>query len=673
MYFNQNDLDFEQVTQRFAELGIVVIRGVLPCSDLLGVQEQWQKMRNPLREGSEFDGMKRIKFYVHGKLKGAIGSTYKHPNVVAIAQKLLGPDVALYLSRLNIKDDLFQDLIHLHQDMPYFSGGTNKLNFFVALQDVNLNNGAMVFVPGSHRLPIQDRKTIDLAKHPEFDVVIPTLCAGDLVVADIRLWHSSVPNSVGTDRVLLQMIFQPATDGSYYPQNCPQPTLVAGAWRTDQFPPWTRTVGLSAATTAASTAPQPPVIPVVHAKEALTKRIARRLVPIWARNMARNALARYRKSLNEPATPVVKRELPTFFTPSTGPAQVWPLPDHMVDWATAIRPTAEYLCAARKIRVVLGVREMPASKVLRSAAALGLDVVGYLHIKHPGETALKPGDGKPVHAPDDLRTLSGVDAVVMLSSRDFGLAARHCEQYLREDLLFVPGACEAVVPVPVRNATPSEWTERSSILGYLQNSGLRGHFAEFGTFWGRAFFASYFELNQWLQGRFFAFDSFAGLSDADPLETKFTGGAFKKGAFGFSHGSFKAIAGILGIPADRIVTVPGFFDKTLSPELARRLDIAPKSVSVCRIDCDLFKPTYSVLQFIAPLLDDGALIYFDDWRLCRADSRIGERGAAIRWLNENTSFELVPYPSTHWQHQWFIFHRDKLADSTAPGSLAQAA
>jgi O-methyltransferase len=105
--------------------------------------------------------------------------------------------------------------------------------------------------------------------------------------------------------------------------------------------------------------------------------------------------------------------------------------------------------------------------------------------------------------------------------------------------------------------------------------------------------------------------------------------------------------------------VPGFFDKSLTQAKAEQLGIAPKSLSVVRIDCDLLAPTMSVLEFIAPLLDDGALVYFDDWRLCRSDPNVGERGAVLKWLDANPSFELVDFPSIHWQHQWFIFHRSR--------------
>ena len=333
-----------------------------------------------------------------------------------------------------------------------------------------------------------------------------------------------------------------------------------------------------------------------------------------------------------------------------------------------LEPTARYLAQAGKTRVLLAVRGAVPRGVVAAAERHGLRVGGYIHVADPGGAPLRPGDDRPVHAPEDLRGLAGVDAVIVLASLEWGLVLRRIEQYLRDDIVFVPGALEAVAPAPLRDLGVAEWAARSSILTYLQVSGLRGNFAEFGTFWGRAFFSSWFELHHWLEGRFFAFDSFAGLSDPERHETAYTSGDFVKGAYGFNHVSFRALATLLGLPEERVVTVPGFFDESLSAARASELGLEPRSISVCRVDCDLLEPTLAVLDFVTPLLDDGALVYFDDWRLCRADSALGERGAVLRWLDANPSFELVQFPSVHWQHQWFIFQRNRARSlrSTSP-------
>ena len=234
----QSELD--RFFEEYERDGYLLVRNALSAEEMGPIQAQWQRVRDELRKGKVIDGMSRDNFYIHGKLPSPVGDVYRHPRIVSIVKRLLGNDLALYLNRLNVKDTVFHDLIHLHQDIPYFNGGEKKINVFLALQDINLNNGAMVYLPKSHKLGIFDRNTIDLSKHPELDVLVPSLRPGDLVFAHINLWHSSVPNTQQTDRVLLQMIYQPATDGSFYPLSVPEPILVTGDWKTTSFPPWER-------------------------------------------------------------------------------------------------------------------------------------------------------------------------------------------------------------------------------------------------------------------------------------------------------------------------------------------------------------------------------------------------------------------------------------------------
>jgi hypothetical protein len=686
IHLTQTELD--RLYADYERDGYLLVRNALSAEEMAPIQAQWDAARYRLREGRVVDGMRRDNFYIHGELPSPVGQVYKHPNITRIVNRLLGEDVALYINRLNVKDTAFNDAIHLHQDIPYFNGGEKKMNVFLALQDINLNNGAMVYVPKSHDLGILDRNTIDISKHPELEVLVPSLRPGDLVFAHINLWHSSVPNTQQTDRVLLQMIYQPATDGSYYPLSVSKPTLVSGEWKTKTFTPWeTITAATTSqldkdammASTLKSAGTQAPAMVGATAAPSMAARVFSRselirtikpFVPVALRQPLKDLIAlrnrppqtkRVSGSGPTPAIRATTQELPEYFTPSTGPKQVWPLPEEEIDWSSEIKPTIKYLKRVNKPRVLLAACGGVRSNIVNCLQADGIEVAGYVHVTKGADDRFSAPDNKPVYLPHDTSKLEGVDAIIVMATRDFSFIIRKCEQHLRNDIAFVPASAEAIVPEPVRLASVGDWATRSSILTYLYVSGLRGHFAEFGTFWGRAFYGSYFELSHWLQGKFYAFDSFEGLSIPDQRETAYTNGDFIKGAYGYNHISFRALAGILGLPEDRVVTVPGFFDKSLTPAKAEQLGIAPKSLSVVRIDCDLLDPTLSVLEFVTPLLDDGALVYFDDWRLCRSDPNVGERGAVLKWLEANPNFELVDFPSIHWQHQWFIFHRSRPA------------
>ena len=137
----------------------------------------------------------------------------------------------------------------------------------------------------------------------------------------------------------------------------------------------------------------------------------------------------------------------------------------------------------------------------------------------------------------------------------------------------------------------------------------------------------------------------------------YTAGDFSEGAYACNRGSFEAIAALVEMPAERLVVVDGFYSTTLVGHRPSDYGLAEGSVSVCVIDCDLREPTEQVLEFVTPLLEPGALIYFDDWRLCRGSRTVGERAAALRWLAGNPGFELIELHREFWQHQWFIFQR----------------
>lgn len=250
-----------------------------------------------------------------------------------------------------------------------------------------------------------------------------------------------------------------------------------------------------------------------------------------------------------------------------------------------------------------------------------------------------------------------LDALIVLDGPNFPQLMRAVAPSMRRGVTVIPGQADWVVDPATRNGQPDyiAWNT-SAAANYAARCNLRGHYLEFGTFWGRSFFRSFFEFRHFLQGRFCAFDSFEGLSEPLRLETEYTGGDFSTGEYACNVQSFEAISELVGMDPKRLTVIPGFFDKSLVAATTMEL-VEPRSVSVCYIDCDLRAPTELVLDFVSPLLEDGALVYFDDWRLCRASREVGERAAALGWLERNPDFELTEFVSSHWQNQWFIFQR----------------
>jgi len=257
-----------------------------------------------------------------------------------------------------------------------------------------------------------------------------------------------------------------------------------------------------------------------------------------------------------------------------------------------------------------------------------------------------------------------LDAIIIVHGERMAWILRWLEPLLHSDLLVLPADPEWIVPAPVRALTREQALQQFIPVEYVARSGLTGHYLEFGTFWGRSFFPAFWQFRHWLSGQFYGFDSFEGLSSPLADETHFTGGDFRKGTYNFNVKSFRALAELLGMDADRLRVVPGFYCDSLVGVNPARYGLEPESVSVCIIDCDLLEPTRQVLDFVEPLLQPGCLLYFDDWRLCRASPTVGERAAAFQWVAEKPRLELVELYQSHWQNQYFIFNR------RPPGSFA---
>ncbi len=245
----------------------------------------------------------------------------------------------------------------------------------------------------------------------------------------------------------------------------------------------------------------------------------------------------------------------------------------------------------------------------------------------------------------------GLDSIIVwgTSMECFGSCLRKLDGFIPANVLVLP-------------ATPSilRLQNREGLqlaLEYVQRSGLQGHYAEFGVFWGNSFFSAYHCFANVLKGNFYAFDSFEGLSSPDSLETLYTSGDFRQHSYSFNKKSFRAVGELLGIPFDRIRIVQGYYQDTLKADSANNYHLKSQSISICAIDCDLYESTKIALDFVSPFIESGGLIYFDDWRLCRASPIVGERAAALSWLRENPSFELIELFKNHWQHQWFVFQR----------------
>lgn len=147
------------------------------------------------------------------KIDRRFSALVRHPNVLAVLTKLLGPDLRLHGSKLNIKAPRYGSPVEWHQDWAFYPHTNDDiLAIGVMLDDMELSNGPLLVVAGSHRGPIHDHHadgvfcgaiSPDLIGDEASRAVPLTGRAGSMSFHHVRLVHGSALNTSNRRRQLL--------------------------------------------------------------------------------------------------------------------------------------------------------------------------------------------------------------------------------------------------------------------------------------------------------------------------------------------------------------------------------------------------------------------------------------------------------------------------------------
>jgi len=123
---------------RYRADGVVVLKQAFDPFDVM----MWQKsVGAAVQPSAGRPNNGRRDRFVYGVLPSPLYEIHRDPRLVAIARQVLGPDVALYMNRILVKDAQWNGPVAAHQDMPYFHGSTRKLSVFVPLSPFNRQTG----------------------------------------------------------------------------------------------------------------------------------------------------------------------------------------------------------------------------------------------------------------------------------------------------------------------------------------------------------------------------------------------------------------------------------------------------------------------------------------------------------------------------------------------------
>lgn len=134
-------------------------------------------------------------------------------HVLAPVRDLLGPDLRLHTTKLNMKSAGYGAAIEWHQDFAFYPHTNDDvLALAVIIDDMADENGPLMVFPGSHKGPIHDHHSdgvfvgaMDLARAglDLADAVTLTGPAGSVSLHHGRIVHGSALNTSDRDRRLL--------------------------------------------------------------------------------------------------------------------------------------------------------------------------------------------------------------------------------------------------------------------------------------------------------------------------------------------------------------------------------------------------------------------------------------------------------------------------------------
>lgn len=204
---------------------------------------------------------------------------------------------------------------------------------------------------------------------------------------------------------------------------------------------------------------------------------------------------------------------------------------------------------------------------------------------------------------------------------------------------------------------------------YLNCEAIPGDILEFGVAGGRGLsMLAYWHhqvLSYWgyteeeaTQRQFIGFDSFLGLPELSEAHPRMSAGVFSHNENPqhplimensphtpeVVHELFQRLG------YRKPLIIEGFFNETLNAAIPEHTTKA----ALVHIDCDLYESTKEALFAVEPILEDGAIIAFDDWFCYRGNSEKGEARAFAEFLNTFPYWQAISYKKYSVLCQAFI-------------------
>ena len=169
-----------------------------------------------------------------------------------------------------------------------------------------------------------------------------------------------------------------------------------------------------------------------------------------------------------------------------------------------------------------------------------------------------------------------------------------------------------------------------------------GDYLEFGVYVGTSL-SNMFSVLRELgldHVRLFGFDSFSGL----PEETLLEDVDWKPGDYACEMAITRQFLNERAIDPERVSLIDGWFENTLKRCAVEEHGI--RKAGIIMVDCDIYASTVDVLRFCEPLIQDQAIIFFDDWHSSGlADRNQGQKRAFDEFVAAHSQFSVANFES----------------------------
>jgi ectoine hydroxylase-related dioxygenase (phytanoyl-CoA dioxygenase family) len=132
-----------------------------------------------------------------------------HPRILDVIEDLIGPNIQLFHDQALYKPAYHGGPVHWHQDNAYWRcTPSNLVSAWLTLDDVDIDNGAMQFLPGTHLTPVGHERSqsssalLDSSGQikDESQKVVVDLPAGGIAIHHCQTLHYTAPNTTSRQR-----------------------------------------------------------------------------------------------------------------------------------------------------------------------------------------------------------------------------------------------------------------------------------------------------------------------------------------------------------------------------------------------------------------------------------------------------------------------------------------